>query len=346
MKDQETWQRLYATAVAFRDAAPWDLMCDSDLFGVQDPDTGEIGYCCIMGNAGQVFGMGAYLGEAGLASYLALFEQHEQHTDQDCLAKGFSQLMLKAEFVDRRELNAADLAQIKSLGLKFRGSRQWPQFREHRPGYEPWHISAEQARFMTHALEQALEVAHRYEEEDLELAREEDETILVRVAAERNGQWTWEDRYLDSQVRVEAVGFPSFEPDEDKIKWLKKRFHPSPQADLLFSFRYMLGHWIKENRDEPAYLPKNALWIHGQSGMIIGMELLMPGDELHRLEDSFYQAVENLGALPTGIYVDSVMAAEAVIHLAKALDIQVLMASGHPVFKEIQDFMGRGMLRG
>jgi hypothetical protein len=115
---------------------------------------------------------------------------------------------------------------------------------------------------------------------------------------------------------------------------------------LLFYFRYMLGHWIKENRDEPAYLPKNALWIHGQSGMIIGMELLMPGDELHRLEDSFYQAVENLGALPTGIYVDSVMAAEAVIHLAKALDIQVLMASGHPVFKEIQDFMGRGMLRG
>lgn len=340
MKEQETWQRLYAAAIAFRDAAPWDQMYDSDLFGVQDPETGEIGYCCIMGNAGQVFGMGLYEGEAGLASYLALLDRHKQHTDDDRLAIGFSQVMLKAEFVDRKELDAADLAQIKSLGLKFRGARQWPQFREHRPGYEPWRISAEQARFLTHALEQALDVAFRYGVEDLEIIHKDDEAMLVRVAAKQNGQWVWEDRYLNHHLEVNAADFSAFEPDPEKIKQLKKRFRPSLQADLLFSYRYLLGHWVKENRDEPAYLPKNALWMHGQSGMIIGMDLILPEDNLDKVGDCFYTTVEHLKALPSGIYADSVMAAAAVIKLANALGIKVYVASEHPVFKEIKEMMG------
>ena len=38
------WQALYQAAAAFRDLAPWAWMTDRDLFAVEDPATGEVGY--------------------------------------------------------------------------------------------------------------------------------------------------------------------------------------------------------------------------------------------------------------------------------------------------------------
>lgn len=49
------WSALYQAAIAFQQAAPWECMDNEDLFAVENPDDGEVGYCSILGSGGEEF---------------------------------------------------------------------------------------------------------------------------------------------------------------------------------------------------------------------------------------------------------------------------------------------------
>ncbi len=51
------WKNLYEAAIEFKKVECWNWMQDSDIFGVKNPATGEIGYCCILGRLGDYFGL-------------------------------------------------------------------------------------------------------------------------------------------------------------------------------------------------------------------------------------------------------------------------------------------------
>jgi hypothetical protein len=52
----EQWRRLYEAAVGVKELAPWEWMTETDVFGVQDPETQEIGFVSVMGALGEHFG--------------------------------------------------------------------------------------------------------------------------------------------------------------------------------------------------------------------------------------------------------------------------------------------------
>src|SRR4051794_23060484 len=187
------WRELYEAAVAFRDAAPWQWMWDGDVFGVQDPESGRIGYCCVMGRLGEHYALAAYNGSEGLAGLWKMREAGprayrdpaEVLSWQDCLM---------ASYEDRSFLHKRDLETIKALGLKFRGRNAWPEFRSYRPGYQPWFVTAAEARFLTLCLQQSLEVATGFHEQPA-LLREvgPQGPYLVRVPEQQGEQWIWKD---------------------------------------------------------------------------------------------------------------------------------------------------------
>ena len=154
------WKNLYDAALAFRDIDPWEWMSDSDLFGVQNPENGEIGYGCVLGALGEVYGLVVYLGSAGLEQH-RMIESGKLHAGSPDFA--YSQSCLTAWFGSRRDLDKTDLKVVKELGLKFRGSDTWPQFRSMQPGYIPWYLSENEAKFLTLCLEQARQVALDFE---------------------------------------------------------------------------------------------------------------------------------------------------------------------------------------
>ena len=48
----DEWKELYIAADEFRNLQPWTWMSDADLFGVQDPRSREVGYCCVLAAPG------------------------------------------------------------------------------------------------------------------------------------------------------------------------------------------------------------------------------------------------------------------------------------------------------
>jgi len=189
----QEWKALYGAALEFKELAPWDWMHDCDIFGVKDPENGEIGYCCIMGAAGEHYALGLYLGSEGLMGITKIQSGEFSDLKEEAF---FLQKCLMASFEDRKYLQKQDLQQIKTLGLKFRGGNAWPLFRNHTPGFVPWYLTGAQARFLTTALQQAIDVSTRFKKDEKLLEHPSRDHYFVRVPGKQGESIVWQDEWL------------------------------------------------------------------------------------------------------------------------------------------------------
>lgn len=129
----DEWRRLYEAAVRVKALAPWEWMEEMEVFGVQSPETNDLGFVSVMGMAGEHFAVGVYVGAKGLYGFLDLEDAGLDASPY----RLFEVPQLQASFEDRGTLQKEDRDVLKSLGLKFRGQNAWPMFRSIRPGFHP-----------------------------------------------------------------------------------------------------------------------------------------------------------------------------------------------------------------
>lgn len=269
----EEWRRLYHAAIRVKEIAPWEWTTETDVFGVQDPETDKLGFVSIMGMRGEHYAVAVYLGPQGLYRFWA-FEDTGPLAPPEALLEIPH---LQASFENRSELRKQDRETIKQLGLKFRGRHAWPMFRSYRPGFFPWFLEAEEACLLTYALEQVIDVAPRFRKDPSLLAPVDEQSYLVRVPRQRGDSLTWRDHILD----VPPPEFPTISLVMD-IQALEKLKRIPPSRNRLEIDFFMFPASIGERGARPAF-PYMLLTVDAQSGMVLGSELLTADPSLEAM---------------------------------------------------------------
>ncbi|HIJ64422.1 MAG TPA: hypothetical protein HPP77_00620 [Candidatus Hydrogenedentes bacterium] len=320
----EEWKGLFDSAIAFKKAACWDWMLDSDIFGVQDPESGEIGYCSIMGNLGERLALGVYLGPRGLTSLERLFDGALSDNLEEAFDAFVQQECLLASFEDRTELTKSDIAIIRRLGLKFRGRAAWPMFRKLERARFPRPITTQEARFLKIALQQVIRISERKrDDEDLLIPKDKGLAgrLLVTVPRNANEGIAWEDQWLIPERSDETLAVPP--PDELKLERLKRGMFPGNGTIEAHFFHSPMA--VEDEEDEAAspYYPMALMFVDQRSGMILGMDLTSPWDFSSAFQAGLLQAVERSGLLPASVLVKDERALDLLQPLSKSLGVEL-----------------------
>ena len=317
------WKGLYDAAVRFGELESWDWLYDSDVFGVQNPANKEIGYCCIMGNLGQMFGLAVYLGAEGLEGYLKIQSGQISPERVNPIEALMLQKCLMASFEDRGVLQRTDLQVIRRLRLKFRGRHAWPFFRSHRPGYHPWYVTKDEARYLTLALQQATEVALRFKEDPELLTPPKGNCYFVRVPEKEGKRWKWQDAWLEpAPVAREEREEGDATPIVDEVRLQRIRNIMERQRGVWEGDFFYAPSPVQERGDRP-YYPYVIFWIEGRSGMILKTDLVKPSEYILEFPERFLSLIEQVGSLPREVRVKKEEAFDLLEPVASRLKIKL-----------------------
>lgn len=312
---REDWSALYEAAMTFNRAAPWRWMGNEDLFAVENPSDGEIGYCVILGSEAEEFGLAVFVGAEGFEGYRRIVTGE---VEPDNIEASATLRSLSVTFVDREVLGKRDLDVIRSLGLRFRGKNAWPFFRSQLPGYLPWCLDRDEALFLTIALQQALEVATQVQREGLDLFRGADAGLIL-TRYPYAGRWLEEWRKPVSLKR--EVGAPE-PPDEARLQRLKVagKLRGSWEVDF-----FLLPTAVRSGLERP-YHPTCILAVERQVGLIVGTELMGPCLSAAERQEAFIRVLERAKQLPIEIRVARDEVRGVIELVAQALGVSVRVA--------------------
>ncbi|WP_404786706.1 DUF6930 domain-containing protein [Altericista sp. CCNU0014] len=326
------WLHLYEAAIRLKEVAPWTWMVETDVFGVQNPETGDLGFVSVMGMRGEHFAVSLYLGAKGLYGFWDFEEIGEFGPPERLLEIP----QLQASFEDRDELQTQDRTVIKNLGLKFRGKKAWPMFRSFRAGFLPWHLEAGEVRFLTYALDQLAEVAPRFKENPDLFDSYDAEQYLVRVPKSKDAS-SWEDRamtvLLPEPKPIKLLMDPQLLAHLKQIKLKNSKF----EIDLC-----MFPAPMREKGDRP-YFAYILLIVDVQSGMILCHEMFQPLPSLEEMWGkvplTVAQTLASASLVPKEIAVSSELVFQLLEPLAKSLNIKLKAVPFLPALSQVQEFM-------
>ncbi len=310
----EQWKALYETAKQFRQLSCWQWMSDEHIFGVRNPDSGEIGYCCVIGNLGEELGLIVYTGSDGLASYHCILNNHNS---ADQFEVFIAQKCLSVTYDRKDALEKEDIVIIDDLGLSFGGARAYPAFRNMSPGYFPWFLAAADADFLRIALDQARDVCLRCKNDGDLLTPPQPGHYLVRERKSGGSDPLWTDQWLPPDPQPAGPEIPP--TDEVRLARLKTQLNP---ARTTWEFSYAFENMPVRESGRP-YFPLVLLIADAHSGLILNSVTTAPDAYQRHLADYFLTTVEKTGSYPQELLVEKDEAMAFLLQAAKHLGIKL-----------------------
>jgi hypothetical protein len=327
---QEIWAGLYQEAIRFRELEPWKWMDETDVFGIQDPVTSQIGYGTIMGVLGEVLALCVYRGSEGLVFHQRLL--NDAMSKDDFVGE---KNHLMAEFVAKKELQPEDRKVIASLGLRLQGAKQYPQFRSHLPGYCPWFVSESEARFLAFALSCAVDASLVKQKDPSFLFHSRDGEYLTYVPAERASfSKSWQ---RPAPITATEIPIPRAMIHEIRSRNLRK--------DSAWQAHWFFLPGAIQDRERP-YFPKCLMIAHQKSGFILAMEVILPEEDSPAgLEKRILHSINETNLFPSEIQVQDERVYKALAPLGEALGIRVVLRKELEAITEARLELGNSIRR-
>lgn len=293
----EEWKALYGAALEFRKIEPWKWTRETDVFGLYNTQNGEIGYCCIMGELGEVLAMSVYLGTEGLDGYLKLQHGQIKPEDPDAL---YIQNCLMVSYENKSFIEKEDMRIIKKLGLLLKGRRAWPLFRSYKPGYFPWYLSRDEALYMTVALQQAKDVCLRLKENNrlVHPHPPKQNFYLTRVPEVKDGCIVWKDEWKEPAPikKGDSLNEPV---DEIRTQRIKNSIN---QVSAIWEIDFFFTPTPVMEKERP-FFPQAIMIADHDSGFIHDMHLAQTSARWEEFIDKFLLCMEKTSVVPLEILV-------------------------------------------
>jgi hypothetical protein len=226
----------------------------------------------------------------GLRGYLKMREMQGDEVDGFFLQKGLSITFDNSEIVNKQ-----DFKLLKDLGLVFKGRNEYPLFRRLDPGYLPWLIDKEDAKFLLSILQEAINTCRRFKA-DSSLSSTEDGYLIRSLQKGKDG-FEWQDkREVVKPLPSDEI---SLSIDELRVQRLKSVVS---RTDKRWEFDYSYVEMFVEEEGRP-YVPVLFLVADTESDLIIHHELLHPVGYHQKLFESFISLIEKVKTLPKEIII-------------------------------------------
>jgi len=292
----------------------------------QDPVSGEIGYCCIMGTAGEYYALGLYSGSEGLYGLSSILSGEFSESKDEAM---YIQNCLMASFEDRKSLQKQDHQQIKALGLKFRGRNAWPLFRNYVPGFFPWYLTGDEAKFLTVALQQVIDVSLRFKKDPELLDPPSKDHYFVRVPDNPGENIIWKDEWLElSPLKMEDT--PVIPVEETTLNRLKKA---GLQRRGIWEIDFFYVPAIVRDKGERPYYPHMSLVVNHNSAFILNFQLEKEADSKSTFPVKFADFIERAKVMPDELLVKRYDIYKIMEPLSAELGIEINMVGSLPALE-------------
>lgn len=322
--------------------APWQWMEETDLIGIENPETREIGFISVMGNIGEYEAVALYLGAEGFHGFIDL------HVNESATADSVLELPhLQAAFSERKYLEKRDRDLIKQLGLKVRGPGAWPMFRSYRPGYLPWFVTLGEARFLIHALSQTLDVARRVRDEPQPFhpkERIEKNGYLMRVSRRTESGLIWEDQ-------VRQIARPKAEPIRAVVDAATlERLKLIPKSELELEADVFLTPGAIGQRGQRPLALYLLMVTDSDSGFILGTDAMTAESSLAAMRASIPNSLAQIllqnSVVPRTLSVRSELLRTLLRSFTQSLNIELRQSDELPSIDQAADAMSKWMRTG
>lgn len=260
---------LYEAAIAFRDLKPWTWMYASQMFIIHDDEKDIDGFCSIMGMMGEHFSLSVYLGQNGYQSYRYLYDKANMaYMDHVFMKSEVKRNCLTVSFENSESMSDIDDEQAILLGYDFKGNNQFPRFRYHHPGVYSWYINdGWQCRFLTKAIEQAIELANLSRNKLLKVPEIYDAKYLMRYKTEEG----WESKYVDANLYRKSVSVKKTIFQNDLLAYRLKKL-PQLLVTLEAIQFYLPNPVVSEGSQQPFYMLVTAL-VDSEEGQLFFLDI-------------------------------------------------------------------------